>query len=269
MENQLKNIFEFISELEYILSDDSAIRKISSYQIEAKTHYYDSKLLEDNLDWKFLIGEEYNVLNTIIKKQSFYIARYILHIKNLPLDVNEVLDNKSTLILFAEAYFANNVYDLEFGADIIKTLYKRGYKNKDGDEKMINEFYKKAKTSDNFVFWCYLRFALIIENPQQVETAFFRPCINILFSILSFKMNKPVSLRFSTLLGVANNAMHYYKESGNLIQKAIFYYNRFDEIVKIDTKGVFLNKMEEYKDNRPNQNKEFEEIILAVFPELK
>ncbi|MEI9946328.1 MAG: hypothetical protein WDN26_19170 [Chitinophagaceae bacterium] len=41
----------------------------------------------------------------------------------------------------------------------------------------------------------------------------------VLFSILSFKMKKPVGINYPNLLGIANNAIQHYRENGDILIK--------------------------------------------------
>lgn len=92
----------------------------------------------------------------------------------------------------------------------------------------------------------------------------------VLFIILSLKKGKPIGYKFPNLLGVLNNAFSYYKNSIDIIFKAIDVYDREKEILKLDSrKGVFQRFSREYQDNKPVQNEELASIIKIIFPELK
>ena len=77
-------------------------------------------------------------------------------------------------------------------------------------------------------------------------------------------------LESKNLLGVLNNAFSYYKNSIDIIFKAIDVYDRKKEILKLDSrKGVFQRFSQEYQDNKPTQNEELASIVKIIFTELK
>lgn len=83
-------------------------------------------------------------------------------------------------------------------------------------------------------------------------------------------MNRPIYYNFPNLLGVAVNAIIYYRESGDIILRAIDKFNQIANINKLDQrKNTFKRKREEYLKNKPIQNKDFETVAIQVFPELK
>ena len=118
--------------------------------------------------------------------------------------------------------------------------------------------------------FCVLRIAVKLNNKEKITLAFDK--LHILFVIISLKLNKPIHFSFPNLLGVLNNAFNSnnYKESGELILKAIEVYSRKISIQELDLrKGIFKKKLSDYEQNKPIQNKEMEEIIKIIFPELK
>ena len=89
-----------------------------------------------------------------------------------------------------------------------------------------------------------------------------------LFPFLSFKEKKPVFFKYPNLLGVANNVISHYPENGDLILKAITKFGCTEKINELDKRGTFKRKKAEYLENKPTQNKEFESIVIELFPEL-
>ena len=113
-----------------------------------------------------------------------------------------------------------------------------------------------------------MRFAVKLNSKEKFALAYQKH--RELFVILSLKMNKPISFNFPNLLGVINNAIQFYRESGEIILKAMEHYERTRQIMELDSrKGTFKKKLTEFETNKPIQNKEFEEIVINLFPELK
>lgn len=89
-------------------------------------------------------------------------------------------------------------------------------------------------------------------------------------TMLSFKMNRPIGFKLHNLLDIAVNAIINYRESGDIILKSIEKFGQAEKIYKLDQrKGTFERKRQEYMQNKPIQDKKFEEVVIEIFPELK
>lgn len=83
-----------------------------------------------------------------------------------------------------------------------------------------------------------MRFAVKLNSKEKFALAYQKH--RELFVILSLKMNKPISFNFPNLLGVINNAIQFYRESGEIILKAMEHYERTRQIMELDSrKGTF------------------------------
>lgn len=264
-----QNIDNFIVELEKYYIDSSAEYCVGQGIVD-KLNKEEVEYLNENLNLSKIVGVERNdILNCLLKdKEKNKFTELLLKSTNINLDVNNISNsNKSTFILLTENYFKESSYLIKW---LIKNLFERGYTIKKQDEIFITELYKGLQSQDQFENWTILRFAVKLNNKEQIRLAFDK--LHILFVILSLKLNKPIHFSFPNLLGVLNNAFNSnnYKENGDVILKAIEVYSRKTTIQELDSrKGNFKKKLSDYEQNKPIQNKEFEEIIKIVFPELK
>jgi len=145
-------------------------------------------------------------------------------------------------------------------------ILKRGYEISEEDTKAVNNLHTLIKGEDYFLKWCRLRFMVKLKHEALIKLAIKKE--KVLFTILSIKIGKPIRFNFHNLLGVLNNALEYYKESGDLIIHALHTYDQFDHVINLDSKEVFVGKVEAYEGNKPEQNRQLEEIIGILFPEL-
>jgi hypothetical protein len=130
------------------------------------------------------------------------------------------------------------------------------------------KIYKELKNQSEQERWYILRFAVILNDAEKFNIVIQKQ--REMFVILSLKMEKPIYFNFPNLLGVINNAIQHYRESGDIILKAMNVYNQTDLINELDArKGNFNKKLREYNQNKPFQDKDFEEIVKLIFPELK
>lgn len=146
-------------------------------------------------------------------------------------------------------------------------LYKRGYESKDCDEKYLRDVYKNLPTQSSFASWCIARFTYLLNDYEKFEKVYRND--KVLFTILSFKLKKPVGINYPNLLGIANNAIQHYRDNGDIIIKAMHKYEVYEEILSRDKKKVFQEKKADFDKFKPIQDRHFQEIITTLFPELE
>lgn len=262
-----QNIDSFLVEIENYYSDCS-VGYFQNQGILDKINKEECKYLNDNLNLSKIVGVDSSLIlnQTLRDKEKDNFSFYLLKSKKIELEVNCLDELKKTVFIrLSEKYFFKNNGSL---INVINELFLRNYKIKEEDLTFVNKLYKKISCQDDLEKWSILRFAVKLNDAEKFTKALKKE--NQLFVILSLKFNKPIHFRFPNLLGVLNNAIQHYRENGEIILKAMNYYGRTNQINELDLKkGVFRKKNEEYELNKPIQDKEFEEIVQTLFPELK
>jgi len=247
---------------------DSSLDYFQSMNLPSKLNKEERKILNERINLPELVGcEKKLVLHELLKDNSKdKFTFYLLNTREIEVDINSYDKTKKTVFMeIARKYFKQEKWISPF---LISSLFKRGYKIKEEDNQYVEKLYKKIKKQHDLDKWTTLRFATKLNDEKKFEIA--QNHTRELFSILSFKMGKPIHFNFPNLIGVANNAISHYRESGDLILKSIDRYGQTEKIHQLDKrKGTFKRKRLEYIENKPIQNKEFEEIALELFPELK
>lgn len=248
--------------------EDSSADYFQSQNLPSKLNIKEQELLNSKINLPELIGCEKDlVLNQLLKdKSKDKFTFYLIQTLELGCEVNAYDRTKKTVFIeIAERYFEQETWISPY---LISKLFERGYKIKEEDNQFVLELYKKIRKQNDLDRWATLRFATKLDDKNKFEIA--QTHTRELFSILSFKMGKPVHFNFPNLIGVANNAISHYRESGDLILKSIDKFGLTEKINQLDKrKGTFKRKRLEYLENKPIQNKEFEEIAIELFPELK
>ncbi|MBF2709314.1 DUF7829 domain-containing protein [Flavobacterium soyangense] len=261
-----QSIDSFLIEIENYFLDCSA-DSFQNQSIINKVNKEELQYLLDRLDLAKIVGVSHKlILNETLKnKEKNKFSYFILRSKNIPLEVNHLDETKkSVFIRLAENYFEEKNNFLIYS---ISELFDRGYVVKEEDELFTKQLFKKIQSESDFEKWSMLRFAVKLNDSEKFTLAYQKQ--RELFVILSLKLNKPISFNFPNLLGVLNNAIQHYRESGDIILKATQVYKQFNEIIKLDArKGNFAKKLNEYHLNKPIQNKKFEEIVKLLFAEL-
>ena len=146
-------------------------------------------------------------------------------------------------------------------------LFKRCYKVQESDAAFVSKLYGAIASEEQLKAWCMIRFALLLDDPDHLEIALQQNMS--LFTIVSFKMKKPVGIRYPNLLGVANNAFLNYRSHGDLLIKAMQHYGAYDQVIKRDRKQTFRYRLEDFEMYKPVQDSALNGIVFKIFPELK
>jgi len=236
----------------------SGSNKISEFTESEKT-YFNSKFSLTKL-----VGvSEDTLLNAVLTdKTKYYFATFLLANDIFSFSVSHTLNGKTCFQLASEL-----VFETVKGFDnLLLLLFKRGYRIQESDHNFTKNLFTQIASQDQLVNWCRIRFALLLNDPALYEIASHHE--KVLLTIVSFKMKKPVGIHYPNLLGVANNAFLHYRDNGDILLKAMKYYNVYDEIIKRDQKKTFKYRLEEFQLYKPVQDTIFNGIILKIFPEL-
>lgn len=96
----------------------------------------------------------------------------------------------------------------------------------------------------------------------------------LLLAILSIKKKKVIGYNFKGIIQIAHlffqNKDEYYPYSEIILKAIEVYYKGINNFIEQeDKKNTFLNKLEKMKKDNPPQDNTYNEIINAIFPDLK
>jgi len=96
----------------------------------------------------------------------------------------------------------------------------------------------------------------------------------LLLAILSIKQNKVIGYDFKKIIQIVNHFFQegdeYYPYSGIILKAIEVYYGSVNNFInQEDKRKHFWNKLEKMKKDNPKQDKRYNEIINAIFPDLK
>lgn len=261
-----KLVNRFMFSMELIFQDDwehskLCLENMKSF-ISENGDFLNPKVENEESEWgnRALFLNDYRKLRNFINNNeiTFY-------------NIDELYeDGKITDFIRLARTFLNEEVDMPKISGLLQQLFNSGYILKGEDEAFITESYKiyANENTEGFERWSLLRFIEKLKEKEKINLALQNR--KVLFIILSLKKGKPVGYKFPNLLGVLNNAFSYYKDSIDIIFKAIDVYDRKEEILKLDSrKGVFQRLSQECQNNKPPQNEELNEIVKIIFPELK
>lgn len=261
---KLVNRFVFSTEL--IFEEDWEHSKLCLENLESfiseNGNFLNPKVANEESEWgnRALFLNDYRRLRNFINSNEIAIC-----------DIDELYeDGKTTDFIRLAKIFLNQEVDAPEVSVRFQKLFNDGYVVKKEDDEFITESYKiyANENTEGFERWSLLRFIEKLRDKEKINLALQNR--KVLFIILSLKKGKPIGYKFPNLLGVLNNAFYYYKDSMDIIFKAIDVYDRKEEILKLDSrKGVFQRFSREYQDNKPSQNEELATIVKIIFPDLK
>lgn len=266
-EYKVSQINRYIQQLHssYILNEwpDNLVYKLRELSIDEKC-YLNSNL---NLHKIAKVDKDDFFIHQLCVKEKREFCIKLLASEVVELNVNIRSSDGKSCFEFISMYCIEQAKSLRQNYMSFTSLYKLGYTNRPEDLSTLRKLYdKNVKSPEALQIWSYCRFAYILANSTQIDEAFRKD--KILFTILSFKMGKPVGVHYPNLLGIANNALHHYGSSSRLIIRAIHHYNMYEKIISKDQKGTFKYRYDEVLETEPIQDEEFEAIILKIFPEL-
>lgn len=258
---------------------DQYITQLSDYYRDCSGNYFEgiyylTKLNKEELSYFHsklnlpgLVGVERQlILHSLLKdpeKRNFLEFVFFTGLFNLEVNVEDE-QGFTPFMIIADQYIGGN----SRGYHQVERLMEWGYVIKPKDGAFVKQLYQKVDSQRDFETWTYLRFAVILNDFKMYQVAMSKS--RELFTILSLKMGKPIGFNYPNLLGVVNNALQHYRESGDLLLEAIDVFGQAEKIQKLDRKkGTFAHKKAEYLENKPFQDKEFEEVAKIVFPELR
>ncbi len=262
-----ENIKNYVVDIAKYYQDCSA-SSFWNMTLPEKLNKEERKVLNEKLKLDEIVGVDKSVvLNEILKnKEKDNFSFYLIRTLEIDLEVNCYNEIKETVFIeLAQRYFDSEDW---FFPELFNCLFRRGYEIKEEDNKFSLDLYKRIKKQSEFDKWTILRFAVKLNDAVKFDLA--RKKDRELFTILSYKMGKPIHFNFPNLLGISNNAIQHYRECGDIILKAMDFYKRSSKIEELDKKkGTFKRKKAEYFENKPIQDEEFTELVFELFPELK
>ncbi|RYE33251.1 MAG: hypothetical protein EOP48_30810 [Sphingobacteriales bacterium] len=210
-------------------------------------------------------GEPDAILNTVLSDASkYHFAIFMLRNGIFAFPVSYTKQGVTAFQLMARFVFLGNS---TFHGHGLLFLFGRGYKIQQSDIEFVSKLFNVISSEDQLSHWCIIRFALLLNDPDLLEAALMHHMS--LFTIVSFKMKKPVGIRYPNLLGVANNAFLHYRSHGDILLKAMKHYGVYEEVIKRDRKNTFQYRMEDFELYKPVQEAAFNDIVFKIFPELE
>lgn len=222
-----------------------------------------------NINLEAITGFDKSILlNSILAiPEKINFATHLLISDNIDFEINGMLNEKSSFVYLLDLLI-NKTDDFYYSMNhFLLILYKRGYTSKDCDGLYLKNLYKNLPSQKVFIFWCMARFAFLLNDYEKFDKVYRNE--KVLFTILSFKLKKPVGINYPNLLGIANSAIQHYRDNGDMIIKAMHKYEVYEEILSRDKKKVFQEKKADFDKFKPIQDSHFQEIITTLFPELK
>lgn len=185
---------------------------------------------------------------------------FVLKTNKIDLDIN-TNDNGRTPL---QALFENeNIYKTTPAL----SLYQAGYTLTESDNLKLNELKEKLKISEAD-FYIY-KFCNNLTDRNLVSDVL--QFSKLLFIIESARSKELITFNFqgNKWVSFANNAIQYYSEYWEYIELAFKKFGLWDELIKLDIKGTFQKKVEQFYSKMPRQKYDFEEVFNDLYPEME
>lgn len=184
---------------------------------------------------------------------------FLLDNKKIHLDVNRT--GEDGISCFRQI-FTN---PLLYHGVLIKLIFQRGYKLKEGD---LTFFESISKYEGVDLEAELLRFAFYdrLTNRFRIDDIYNH--INLFYIFESAKLVKIVGFKFNNWVSFGINAIEYYKPFWDYIEIAFKKYGVWDLILNADKKGTFEKKISAFYQKIPSQNYDLDQTICEIFPDL-
>ncbi|MDP2336271.1 MAG: DUF6035 family protein [Bacteroidota bacterium] len=257
--NKSKHIIQEIKELrsrksQNFISFIGLINELNEYEIEILNH----TLNFQNRD-KTKKPALNQWISTAVQDDVAFIE-FILNCSQIEIDVNDKDINGITA--FQEVYQNNSILK----NITIKGLLKRGYRLIQEDYTYINSLIDSNGDLKN-----EMRIYAICNNLTDkylVDSVFLHS--KLLFIIESAKRHEIVGFNYkpNEWIAFANNAIQYYSEYWEYIELAFKNYGLWDQLIELDKKGTFQNKVQAFYLKIPRQKFDCDDVYKDLYPDL-
>jgi hypothetical protein len=185
---------------------------------------------------------------------------FILKTNKIELDINKSENGRTPL----QALFENE--------NILKitpslSLFQAGYNLTENDKLKLSEIKEKQKISETDFY--ILKFCNNLTDRNLVSDVY--QFSKLLFIIESARTKELLTFNFqgNKWISFANNAIQYYSEYWEYIELVFKRFGLWDELIKLDTKGTFQKKVEQFYSKMPRQKYDFDEVFNDLYPEFE
>lgn len=270
MEEVVKDLYdEYIEDLRVFYKDQEAAFPRIPHSLLKEKEVVSTYIKDDLSD---LVDCEYDqILHHLLKDSTkHHIFVRLFHDKDIfDFDYNVKDKAGNTLLMnFISAYFPQMVEkNRKLHWYYIVNLMNGGYQIQPEDEVFSVDFYEDIKDDYKKVKkWVKLR---VLIKSKDLESYLLVEPNDRLCCLISLKKGKNIGIGFSNMLGTANLALTSYKESGDIMLRAIQFSGISQQLINEDKKGTFNRLRVEFLEDKPEQDKAFEALVLELFPKLK
>lgn len=245
---------------------------ISDCKSKELPFYTPSKLIEALDESELLILNEtlqfsttkkhalHKYISSALKKDILFI-RFLLECYKIEINIDALDDNGLTL--FQQIYVSQS-FDLDTKYFLVLNLFYRGYELRKSDIDLLSTLYTNSveleKTTTLFELYQNLNPRHLIHQADQIK--------QILLIIESAFANRIIGYHISGWIAFANNAIFHHSAYWEYIESAFRKSGLFEELLKLDIKHSFRNKLQKFNENPTDQDDSFSDVIQCLYPEL-
>lgn len=192
-------------------------------------------------------------------KGDFSFIHFLLTASQIRYDPNRVDPEGSTAL--QEIYKNEDLWSRPY---LVKLLFQRGYELKPSDTDFLVGLAHKDAGNDLIIFKLCSR----LKDKSLLDMLFKH--INLVYILESARTKTIVGFNYkpNQWSAFAINAIQYYQAYWNYIEPAFKMYCVWDLVIEADKKGTFQKKVFEYHASKPNLDRDCDELIDELFPDV-
>jgi len=250
---------------------NSAVSYLRDFFKEDKEVLYD--LLSSPLD-SIQTEEEIQLLNDELKFNSkdAFISD-LIKIYNKPNFLKLICDSDKiyfgfqnlTIESLTPFQFIIKNHEINF-RPLLAHLFRKGYKLTEQDDELINNLLNHNPNKENIEKWGLVKaYSRLVSKRHAYKI---NQVDKVIFSILSLEHDRVIGFGFKNLKEVTNNFFEYHTDFGDIYLHAMKVFKRYDNLIYSDKSDKMKIKIERFKNNKPGQRTDFNDLFYELFPEL-
>ncbi|KJD33986.1 hypothetical protein PK35_04415 [Tamlana nanhaiensis] len=216
----------------------------------------------DELNDRLAIDKKGRLFNWLKegKYTDFEFFEFLLSSSRIDKNINKKDENGNSILW---SLFNNELIPSK--EQYLQLFFKNGFKFLKEDEVLLKNHYSSIDEQQRIVLVCQLA----NHTPKWlIDTLFEYKSQRVFCIVKSCLENKIIGFKFKGWIALFNYAIHNYPEYWSYIETALKSTELFETVILLDKKGTFQNKLNNQQNVQQENDKNFAQLFIHLYPEL-